>query len=217
MDKHLDCLITSAGFSRRMKKFKPLIHYENVPFILNIILKTSLVCRKIFIVLGYRSEEIQKSVEDWLHRHKAPELSEKSPFSQDLLYQAKNKLSYMYHQNYAEGMFSSIQHGLKSMKDSQWILLHFVEQPHIPAKFYQEFAGQINPDYHWIQPQHQGKNGHPVIINKYFADTVLNAPPDSTLKSCSKQKDVKKKLWNCSYSQVLTDFNTPGDILNGDL
>jgi CTP:molybdopterin cytidylyltransferase MocA len=217
MDEQLDCLILSAGFSSRMQKFKPLVHYENVPFILNVILKTSLVCRKIFIVLGYRSEEIQKSVEDWLHRHKAPEFSEKSPFSKDLLYQAKNKLSYIYYQNYAKGMFSSIQQGLKSMDDSHWILLHFVDQPHIPEKFYQEFSKQINPAYHWIQPQYQGQNAHPVIFNKSFAKRVINAPPNRNLKSCSQQRNIKKKFWNCSYSQVLTDFNTPGDILNGGL
>ena len=217
MDEQLDCLIISAGFSSRMKKFKPLIHYENAPFILNIILKTALICRQIYIVLGYRSEEIKRSVSNWLDPDERSNLLEGSIFSENLLIQANNKITYVYHRGFAEGMFSSIQVGLKSMIDSSWILLHFVDQPHLPAKFYQDFSKQINPVYNWIQPQYQGKNAHPVIFNKRFADTVINAPRDSNLKSCSKQKDVKRKLWNCSYSQILTDFNTPGDILNGGL
>jgi CTP:molybdopterin cytidylyltransferase MocA len=140
-----------------------------------------------------------------------------SIFSEDLLTQARNKITYVYNRDFAEGMFGSIQIGVKSMNDSQWILLHFVDQPHLPVEFYEEFSKQLNPDYNWIQPQHQGKNAHPVIFNKSFADTIINAPWDSNLKSCSKQKVVKKKFWNCSYPQVLWDFNSPQDIINGGL
>ena len=98
------------------------------------------------------------------------------------------------------------------MGKTDWILYHFVDQPHIPVSFYFEFVEQIDPEYDWIQPRYKSKNGHPVIFNKKFAGNIINEKMNSNMKSCSQKKSVKKKLWECGYPEVLLNFNAPDDV-----
>ncbi len=54
-------------------------------------------------------------------------------------------------------MFTSLQTGLTAAINSDWILYHFVDQPGLPNKFYQEFIKQIDDEHNWIQPHLKNK------------------------------------------------------------
>jgi molybdenum cofactor cytidylyltransferase len=175
-------LLIAAGFSKRMGDFKPLMDYNNNPFIVLITKKLLDVCENVTIVTGHKSIEVENTI--------------KFAFIENNLFP---RVKIVINPDYEKGMFSSLQTGLRELTDSDWVLFHFVDQPFHKEKFYKEFINQIDEEYDWIQPMHDGKEGHPVIFNH-----ILRLIRDDGL--------TKKKKWDCSYPQTLIDFDTPDDL-----
>lgn len=186
-------IIVSAGLSSRMDEFKPLLKYNGISFIENIIHKLNLICDEIIIVTGHNSEIIIECVSD---------------LSSDI----RNKIIFVHNENYEEGMFKSLQKGLSNC-NSEWIIYHFVDQPNLPEKFYFEFVERINNEYDWIQPIYKGRKGHPIIFNKEVIKIVLNADINSTLKSVSASRKINKYFWDCNYKEIHSDIDTINDYL----
>ena len=111
-------------------------------------------------------------------------------------------------------MFTSLQKGLEKAKECDWILYHFVDQPHLPQNFYLEFYSQISDKFDWIQPAFSEKNGHPILLNKSLFDHIIYADENSTLKDLNNKLKINKKIWNCDYKEVLDDIDTPEDYIN---
>lgn len=190
-------LIISAGFSKRMGAFKPLLEYNGEPFIITITKKLLLLCERVIIVTGFRSNEI----ETVLTSHFS---------SQDF----NNKITTVFNPDYEKEMFTSLQAGLKGLKNSKWVLYHFVDQPFLSENFYNDFISQLDAHYDWIQPTYNNSNGHPLIFNKRVADIIVNSPSDSNLRAVTSGHTLRKKYWNCLYPDVLKDFDTIEDIQN---
>ncbi len=176
--KNLNGLIVSAGYSSRMNDFKPLMYYHEFPFILHILLKLGTVCDKICIVTGYRSEDIQEEIQMWLNRIPNSEWLTRMGIKPDIWQNLSQKIQFVFNPDYDKGMFTSLQTGLKALKNSEWILYHFVDQPILPTVFYHDFVKQINPGFHWIQPVYKGKKGHPIIIHNTLTTHLINAEPN---------------------------------------
>ncbi len=183
-------LILSAGLSSRMGELKPLLLYNGTPFITTILNKLNIVCDAIGIVAGHEKNRIQ----DIIHRDKPDTKTVKLIFNE----------------NFKEGMFSSLQTGLKEMSDCDWLLYHFVDQPHIPEKFYKGFILELEESYNWIQPKYDGRKGHPIILHHSLFSMILESEHTS-LKEISNSPKIKKKFWDCSYPQILDDIDTKED------
>jgi len=124
----------------------------------------------------------------------------------------RNKLSYTFNPDFKNGMFTSLQTGLREANPSDWTLYHFVDQPQIPAPFYREFIQQIDNSFDLIQPCFASKRAHPILFNHKVKQLVLDAAGDQNLKSILQNKSLRKKYWDSSYPEVLTDFDTPADL-----
>lgn len=209
---NINALIISAGFSSRMKSFKPLLLFEELPFIICVICKTSQICRHLYIVTGYRAEDVRGEVLRWLDKQPDQQALKSVNLSKREWKTLTSKITFIYNEHYESGMFSSLKMGLKQVGKTDWILYHFVDQPHIPAGFYPLFKEQLDDQYHWIQPRYQKKNSHPIIIRGDLGKEIGNAEITSDLKSFSKNRNIKKKFWNCHYPQVLSDFDTPESL-----
>ncbi len=209
---NLDTLIISAGYSGRMKGFKPLMNYEGMPFLLSIILKAGPVSGKIIVVTGYRSEDVQEEIGLWLHRVPNQHWLELTGTTTEQWQNLPNKIEYIYNPEYDNGMFGSLQTGLKQLRKTEWVLYHFVDQPHIPASFYRQFASQLSPEFDWVQPQFNGKNGHPILIRNSIISSIITADPANDLRTISEQMTIQRKFWDCRYSQILEDFDTEWDL-----
>lgn len=186
-------IIISAGFSSRMGVFKPLLKYNGISFIENIIHKLNLICDEIIIVTGHNSEKIIEYI---------------SALSSDI----KNKIIFVYNENYKEGMFASLQKGLSNC-NSEWIIYHFVDQPNLPEKFYFEFVERINNEYDWIQPIYKGSKGHPIIFNKNITNLILTENFSSSLKLISASNKINKFYWDCNYKEIHSDIDNINDYL----
>jgi CTP:molybdopterin cytidylyltransferase MocA len=205
-------LIISAGYSSRMNHFKPLMDYQGMPFLLHIILKIFPICKDITIVTGYRSEEVPEEMERLLSGKPKMNWLKVSAFLPEEWGKIRNKLSYAFNPDFKSGMFSSLQTGLKASTQSDWTLYHFVDQPQIPAIFYAELVQQIDNSFDLIQPRFEGKRAHPILFNQKVKQLILDAAEDQNLKSILQNKSLKKKYWDCSYPEVLIDFDTPADL-----
>ncbi|MCF8241766.1 MAG: NTP transferase domain-containing protein [Melioribacteraceae bacterium] len=203
-------IIISAGFSSRMGKFKPLMIYNDLPFIINILLKMNPVCREIIVVTGYQSIRMKTEIENYLLH---PEILPAGIVNKKIIEQNKSlfeKVKIIFNTNYKKGMFTSLQKGLGEASHD-WILYHFCDQPDIPSEYYSEFTKQIDVEYNWIQPAYSGKKGHPILFNSEVSKMIKDSSADSNLKIISENKNIRKKIWNCTYPQVLNDIDTVED------
>ena len=183
-------LIIAAGLSGRMGEFKPLLKYEGKSFLQNITLKLDRVCSKIIIVTGHNADQIEENISQINLQHEC-------------------KL--IFNPDFKEGMFTSLQKGLRNIGECDWVLYHFVDQPTLPESFYSEFVEQIENSYDWVQPRYNGRNGHPIIINKSIFNSIISAPKTSNLREVINEKIIKKKFWECGYSQIFDDIDTPDE------
>jgi molybdenum cofactor cytidylyltransferase len=190
MQKKIYGIILSAGLSRRMGKFKPLIYYKGKSFIQNIVFKLNSVCDKIIIVTGFKSNEVKENVNQL---------------------NMQSKIEFVQNESFEKGMFTSLQAGLSKAKESDWIIYHFVDQPGLPEEFYKEFVNQIDEKHNWIQPKLKEQKGHPVLIHNKLIDHILSSSNDSTLREISNDAIVKKKFWECSYKEIFQDIDTEED------
>lgn len=190
--KNITGLILAAGFSGRMKAFKPLLKINSETFISAIIRKLQSICNHIVIVTGYNSIAIEKEL------------------SNSELY--KN-IKIVINENYANGMFSSIQKGIEVVQ-SQWVIHHFVDQPSLPKEFYLEFYNQISDKYDWIQPINKGRKGHPIIFNQKVCRMILSKDINSSLRDISNDSSIIKYYWTCDNNLIFQDIDTMDDFKN---
>ena len=191
-------LIISAGLSERMRQLKPLISFDDKPFLAHIILKLNTVCQKIVIVTGHQSDTIKNEINTWLKTH-----------NKNL-----NNIIWCYNPDFTKGMFTSLQRGLKELDGIGWILYHFVDQPNIPKQFYKQFVNQIDDEYEWIQPGYNSISGHPVLLSDKLVKPILRLSPTKSLRDLSKHKVVKRKIWSCNFPEILQDYDTPQQLKN---
>lgn len=188
-------LLIAAGFSKRMGDFKPLMEFNNIPFIVLITKKLLDVCENVIIVTGHKSIEVENTI--------------KFAFIENNLFP---RVKIVINPNYEKGMFTSLQAGLKELTDSDWVLYHFVDQPFHKEKFYKELISQIDNEYDWIQPVYDGKEGHPVLFRNTIFDKVIASPEEHQLRLIRDNNLTQKKKWECSFSEILKDFDTQDDL-----
>ena len=179
-----------------MGKPKALLVQNDLPFAIVILLKMQVVCKNIVVVVGHSGNLIQEGLKKYI----------------DDFYQLKPKINFITNKNYSDGMFSSLQCGLRELNNSEWILYHFIDQPKLSLEFYNNFSKQISKEFNWIQPTFEGVNGHPILIHNSIFKFILDLSPDSSLRDLKRNPDVRKKLWQCDYPEVLQDIDTPSDL-----
>jgi molybdenum cofactor cytidylyltransferase len=196
MNKKPDGLLIAAGFSSRMGKPKALLLQDGLPFAIVILKKMILICDKIVVVFGHSSEKIKRELQVFIN--KSDEL--------------KLRVKFITNENFEKGMFSSLKCGLNELKNSEWLLYHFVDQPGVPAIFYRKFTDQIDNEYNWIQPTYKNEKGHPLLLHNSIFSSILELPDDSSLREISRNTEVKKKYWDCANKEILQDIDYPSDL-----
>ncbi len=209
-DIKLNGLLIAAGKSGRMGKFKPLLTYQSLPFSVGIVIKMLSVCDKVGIIIGYKGEELKNKILEHLTNPESVQLNEdvidinRSPLV--------TRVNFITNADYKNGMFTSLQCGIKHFKNADWVLYHFVDQPDLLLSFYEELVSNIDNKYDWIQPRYNHQNGHPILIKNSLFKLIIDAECKSNLKSISTNGLVKKKYWNCNHPQILTDLDKPEDL-----
>ncbi len=181
-------ILITAGLSNRMGKLKALLEYDQSTFIVNILTKMLKACDEVIVVLGHEAEKIQAVVNKNLKN---------------------SKIKFIHNPDYTKGMLTSLQAGIKAIKNADWVLYHFVDQPGLPEVFYKQFADETDENFDWIQPQYDSRNGHPILINKNLFNEILQLPFEKSLRNVSYKVGVIKKYWQCSFQQIFQDIDYP--------
>jgi len=196
-------LLIASGLSSRISGFKPLLQYKGKSFLFTIIEKMLAALSNIVIVVGHEHLLLLDELETHFHSS-LQKLNNK-------LWQIDSRITILFNENYQKGMFTSLQLGAKQLKDSDWILYHFIDQPNIPKEFYSEILKQQTESRKWVQPLFKGVKGHPILFDKKVSSKIIDADYSSNLREVLNDESLIKRFWGCNFPQVLEDIDTDDD------
>ncbi len=189
-------LILAAGYSSRMGDFKPLVHYNQKSFIEHIINKLASVCDEMLIVTGFNAYTLEDSVK--------------------VIYLEKptlKKIDFIQNKDFAKGMFSSVQVGLKElfpeMQKDDYVMLHLIDQPHIPEAVYEKLALEAR-SFAWkiILPSYEKKAGHPIMLSKSVVEKIIDTPVSDNLRNVLRNFHDEISYIEISDESIVQDVNT---------
>jgi molybdenum cofactor cytidylyltransferase len=153
-------IILAAGESRRMGQPKQLLRFGN---------KTMLECvidafdsprvDEIRVVLGYKADEIAAKIVD-------------------------TRCKIVRNEHYQQGMFTSIQAGLRGLpKEARLVLIAVSDQPRLKRETVEMLIEKFETEHHKILiPSYKGRQGHPPVLRAGYANEILAMDESLTLK-----------------------------------
>lgn len=189
-------LVLAAGYSSRMGDFKPLVLYDQKPFIEHIINKLAVVCDEILIVKGFNGYVLEDSVK--------------------VIYNGKpimKKIDFIHNKDFEKGMFSSVQCGLKELfpkiQEDDYVMLHLVDQPHISEIVYEKLAHEARSSARKvILPSYEKKAGHPIMLSKSIVEKIIDAPVSDNLRDILRKLHDEISYIEISDESIVQDVNT---------
>jgi len=181
-------IVLAGGLSTRMKQFKPLLPLGDGT-VTDRVIDTFLVAgADVFLVAGYRHDDIVASIK-------------------------KRDITIVYNPGYEQGMFSSIQAGVRRLSPQyQAFFILPVDIPLArPATIRRLIqAAEKNPG-RIIYPVFGGKRGHPPLIPAGLAGEILRWVKTGGLKAVLKTKERMALEVPVADSFILYDIDTPQD------
>lgn len=181
-------MILSAGFSSRMKDFKPLMRIGSRT-LLELLIESYRTAgiEDIFVVVGYNADMIVE-------------------------YLADKNVTTVLNKNYADGMFTSVQTGIKAAGENgnECVLMTPVDIPMIPPYIIKAVlkAHYENPGYFTV-PCYEGKKGHPLCIPDEFYAEILASDGENGLKSVTSRHEDKFIKISTHAEGIVLDMDTP--------
>ncbi len=175
---------------------------NGIPFAVIILGKMAHVCHRLYLITGHEGDKVEEEIIKAIERFS-------SIFPPD--FSPKTDLTVLRNPRYRQGMLTGLQYGLEHAKNTDWILYHFVDQPGLPVQFYREFTACIEAPYQWIQPSHNNRAGHPLLIHRSLFPSIISLTVDQSLREVSRDPEIKKKFFVTPYREIFQDIDTPDD------
>lgn len=176
-------IILAGGFSERMQCNKMMLEINGKPILHHTICAMAPNVDAIIVVTGYYHAEINEGIKDI------------------------SKVKIVYNPDYALGMFSSIQCGVKSVNDDFFIIPG--DLPLVLSKTYDKLlqaTGIIRvPIFH-------NRRGHPIFLKKNLIKPLLGMPQNSNLKEFRNQYPITEVA--CDDIGIISDIDTIEDYLS---
>lgn len=189
---NISAIILAAGFSSRMKGFKPLLRIGKKTFAEHAIgLFKRAGIGDIVTVVGHLSEKLIPVVKAASSR-------------------------YTINDNYDDGMYSSIQTGVKALKHPcDAFFLHPVDIPLVlpttVRKLSNAFCKNSLPMV-WY-PQFQSRRGHPPLINSKLINKILSYSGQGGLREFLRSYENQAISIPVEDPFIRLDADTPNDLL----
>lgn len=139
------------------------------------------ICRRVFLVGGYRYNEL------------------KARYQNDAIFHI------LYNPNYQDGLLSSIKIGLVEIKTDYFFIAHG-DMPCLYPRFYELLSHHIG--YTAVFLGTEEMPGHPVLLSKTIIPAVLEAPSDSTMREIIIKKNNSYYV-GLTDQLILLDIDTP--------
>lgn len=181
-------IILAGGLSNRMKEFKPLLPLGEATVTDRIISTFLSAGVDVFLVTGYRHQDIETVIK-------------------------KYNVTIIYNPDFAKGMFSSIQAGVRQLPpEYQAFFLNPVDIPLVRTATIQSMmaAAKENPGK-IIYPTFNGKRGHPPLIPSSLIPAISGWDKNSGLKAVLKLHEQLAREVAVADNFILLDIDTPKD------
>ncbi|SDH36428.1 DVU_1551 family NTP transferase [Desulfosporosinus hippei] len=187
----LTAIIVAAGYSFRMKHFKPLLSLGEGTVLEKAVesfLKGGI--RDIRVVVGHRANEMYPILE-------------------------KLEVQTIVNPNFSEGMFSSVTAGVKSLSpEVQGFFLLPVDNPIIrPDSIKKLQSTFLTTRFGIIYPTYQGTRGHPPLISCRYGKEVMSWDKPGGMKAFLEQYEQDALEVEVEDPGILLDMDTPEDYL----
>ncbi|MEJ7578218.1 MAG: nucleotidyltransferase family protein [Pyrinomonadaceae bacterium] len=182
-------IVLAAGHSRRMGAFKPLLpfgHNRTVAETCIANLQEAGV-KEIVVVIGHRAEEMRERL-------------------------ANLNVRFAVNREEWSEMTVSIRRGVEQLsKDLTDVLIHLVDLPGVSEETITEIAlapAAVTGEPRLIVPQHDGRGGHPALIDFAFRDQLLELAPEKGLRSLFDAHRPLVRRFDVASPYILRDMDT---------
>ena len=188
---HFSAIILAAGFSSRMERFKPLIRIGGKTFVEHAIaLFHTAGIEEIVTVVGHRAPEVLPVV--------------RAAASRGVI-----------NTDYADGMYSSIQAGLKALRHpGDGFFLLPVDLPLVRPSTVRQLAAAFEkhsaPSV--CYPLFQSQRGHPPLISSRLIDAILSYHGKGGLRGLLRRHDEQSISIPVEDPFIRLDADTPQDL-----
>jgi molybdenum cofactor cytidylyltransferase len=182
-------IILAAGESKRMGFPKMLLKFNGMTMIENVIEHVAESDTDgILVVLGAGGDELVGLVR-------------------------KFDVKYCYNENYREGMLSSVQCGFKNLpSDAEAVMVFQGDQPFVSPSVIDSVIGAYRSSSKGIIiPVHNGKRGHPLLLDGKYRAEIDSLDPDVGLRSITVIHSEDVLEVETTDPGILRDFDTPED------
>jgi len=168
----ISAILLAAGRSRRMGAFKPLLPFGDATVIECCIrnLRAAEVA-EIVVVVGHRAEDIRECVK---------------PLD----------VSFAVNPDPDSEMGVSIARGVEAVSPgAKGLVIALVDHPAVPAETIQLLIDEWRRGARLVQPEHEGRGGHPVLIDLTYRDELLALDPEQGLRAIfAAHRDEAKRV-----------------------
>ena len=180
----VSALLLAAGQSRRMGAFKPLLPFGDQTVVEFCItnLRTAGI-NQIVVVVGHRADEIKKRL------------------------QSAN-VSFALNSDPDSEMSVSIARGVELIsEDAKALLIGLVDHPAVPTDTIKQIIDEWQTGA-LVQPEYNGRGGHPVLIDLKYREDLLHLDPQKGLRAIfdAHRNQVRRLSVNSPY--VARDIDT---------
>jgi molybdenum cofactor cytidylyltransferase len=190
--KDIAAIILAAGRSRRMGAFKPLLPFGDGTVIESCIRNIRAAgIEEIVVVTGYRAEELREHLKN-------------------------HSITFAFNPNPDSEMSVSIALGIDQVNfDKKAVLITPVDHPAVPAEIIKSVVDEWNrAGARLVQPEHQGRGGHPVLIDLAFRNELMHLDPKIGLRSLFDQHRAEVHRLPVASPFVARDMDTWEDYLD---
>ena len=175
-----------------MHNFKPLLPFGHISALERLIQTYHAHgIGHIYVVTGYRQEDVTHVLKGY-------------------------NLHIVYNENYDQGMFSSIQKGIRALDES--IDMFYMQPVDIPLikvqtleRLYEAYLCERKGVFY---PTFLGRKGHPPLISTKYKEAILASDGEGGLKKVLQAFDADALHVNVSDKSVLMDMDTLEDYIN---
>ena len=188
MKNNHTAVILAAGYSSRMKSFKPLLPVGEMTAVeRSIEAAKDAGIKNIIVVTGHNRESMLQVLK-------------------------KNGVLESYNESYAKGMFSSIKAGISSAKKAfseiKGVVLMPVDCPLISSKVISSVMQSADDDSFCV-PVYEGKKGHPLLIPEKCFGEICSYDGPGGLKGITDKYWDKMKRVPVEEEGCVLDMDTP--------
>lgn len=189
--EQIAAILLAAGRSRRMGAFKPLLPFGDttvIKFCLRQLRDSR--AKELVVVVGHRADELRSHLKD-------------------------SEVTFAVNPDPDGAMSVSIARGIEQVSPGTTaVLIGLVDHPGVDNSTIKLIVGEWQRGARLVQPAHEGRGGHPVLVDFSYRDELLNLDPARGLRSFFEAHRNEVRRLSVASPYVARDMDTWEDYVS---